>query len=487
MELFHNFINILNPIVWVLYLITILVVVVVTILENRNPVKTISWVLVLILLPVVGFIFFIFFGQNLRKEKIIARKGLRNHQRLSKLAHSQITRLWGGELFDVEAIEEKKKLISLLLNNSKSVVTVGNKIKVLNNGKATFNSIIEEMEKAKKFIHLEYYIFTDDTIGQKIKKILKKKAAEGVEVRLIVDDVGSWELKKVFFEEIKTAGIQAYSFLQVRFPSFTSKVNYRNHRKIIVVDGNVGFLGGVNIADRYIDGTASMGMWRDTHLRIEGDAVNTLQTIFLTDWFFVSQIELYDKKYFPTEPPSGNKLVQIVASGPDSDWPAIMMGIFQAVAAAKQYVYIATPYFMPNESVLMALKTAAMGNVDVRIIIPEKSDAFITHLSSRSFIKEMLDANVKIYFYNKGFLHSKVMIIDDIISMVGSANMDFRSFEHNFEVSAFVFDKETALELKHSFEKDLTNSKLITLNKWVKRPNIEKIKESFARLISPLL
>lgn len=487
MSFLTGFLNLLHPAVLVVYLATILLVVLVVILENRNPVKTISWILVLVLLPIIGFIIFVFFGQNLRKEKIIAKKGLRNQRYLSQLANSQATRLWEGELFDNQAVEDKRKLISLLLNNSNSVITIGNKVEILKDGDETFNSMIKAIEEAEYYIHLEYYIFVEDGIGNKIKEILKKKSSEGVEVRIIVDDVGSWELKKPFFKEMEEAGIEAYSFLQVRFPTFTSKVNYRNHRKILIIDGKIGFLGGVNIADRYLYGKPMFGPWRDTHLKVEGDAVQSLQTIFLTDWYFVSQEELYDNKYFPKTEPVGKNMVQIVSSGPDSDWPGIMMGIFQAISSAKKYIYIATPYFMPNEGVLMALKTAAMGNVDVRIILPEKSDSKITHLSTRSFIREMLDANVKIYFYTKGFIHSKVMIVDDIVSKVGSSNMDFRSFEHNYEVEAFIYDEKIALELKSQFKEDLVNSYLVTIIKWIKRPQIEKIKESFARLISPLL
>jgi cardiolipin synthase A/B len=483
----QNFINIINPFILIGYVISILIVVVFTVLENRNPLKTISWVLVLIMLPVIGFIFFIFFGQNFRKEKIIARKGLRNHDLLSNLAHAQIHRLTEGEIFEKPAIDEKRILITLLLNNSSAVVTIGNEIKILQNGKATFGAIIAALEQATQFIHLEYYIFEEDEIGNKIKEILKRKASEGVEVRLIVDDVGSWELKKPFFKEMWDAGIQAYSFLQVRFPNLTSKVNYRNHRKIIVIDGLVGFLGGINIAERYMYGSKDYGIWRDTHMKIEGDAVKTLQTVFLIDWYFVSQTELHHHKYFPTLPPRGDKMVQVVASGPDSDWPAIMMGIFQAISGARKYVYIETPYFLPSESVLFALKTAALGGVDVRILIPEKSDAFITLLSSRSFIREVLDAGVKFYFYQKGFLHSKVMIVDDSVAIIGSANMDFRSFEQNFEVTAFIFDEESALELKESFLEDLTTSRQIEIEEWSSRPFIEKTKESFARLVSPLL
>lgn len=487
MDLLTSFLSLLHPIVLLFYFITILVVVFVIILENRNPVKTISWVLVLVLLPVIGFVFFIFFGQNLRKEKIIAKKGLRNQLQLSQMAESQVTKLSDGELFVTESLKDKRKIISLLLNNSNSIITINNKVEILKDGEETFRSMISAIEEAKEYIHLEYYIFVEDGIGNKIKDILIKKASEGVKVRIIVDDVGSWQLKKPFFKEMEDAGIEAYPFLKVRFPTFTSKVNYRNHRKILIVDGKVGFLGGVNIADRYLYGKPQLGSWRDTHLKVEGDSVHSLQSIFLTDWYFVSQEELYDKEFFPVSNAIGNTMLQIVASGPDSDWPGIMMGIFQAISSAKKYVYIATPYFMPNEGVLMALKAAAMGNVDVRIILPEKSDSHIIHLSTRSFIREMLDANVKIYFYNTGFIHSKVMVVDDIISKVGSSNMDFRSFEHNFEVEAFIFNEEIALELKSQFEDDIKNSYLVITENWVKRPPIQKIKESFARLISPLL
>ncbi len=487
MDTFQNIINIINPLLLVVYVITIMLVVIFTVLENRSPLNTISWILVLIFLPVIGFIIFIFFGQNYRKEKIIARKGLRNHELFSNIAHTQIFKITEGEMIDHPTLNKHRNIITLLLNNSNAVVTSGNKIKILHNGEATFDSIIESLEQAQNFIHLEYYIFTDDEIGRKIIEVLKRKAAEGIEVRLIVDDVGSWELKKPFFDEMWNAGIQTYSFLQVRFPNLTSKVNYRNHRKIIVVDGLIGFLGGINIADRYVKGSEKLGFWRDTHLKIEGNSVNALHTVFLTDWYFVSQIELHDNKYFALREPIGEHIMKIVASGPDSDWPGIMMGIFHAISSAEKSVYIATPYFMPSESVLLALKTVALGGVDVRIIIPERSDAIVTHLSSKSFISEMLEADVKFYFYQKGFLHSKTIVVDESIAIIGSANMDFRSFEQNFEITAFIYDEEIATEMKDSFMDDIKNSCLIDIAGWRSRSKVEKIKESFARLMSPLL
>ncbi len=471
----------------ILYLLTILVVIGVMILENRSPVKSLSWILVLLLLPGLGIIFYIFFGQNRRKEKIINRKGLKNHTYMIEVAHSQTHDLRKEGWITSAKIAEKEQLIQLQLANSNSLVTMGNKVKLLNNGSAKFDSLLDDLLKAEKFIHLQYYIFANDEIGKTIKNILIEKAQAGVEVRMIVDDVGSWELKKSFFRELRSYGIEIYSFLEVRFPVFTSKVNYRNHRKIVVIDGYIGYLGGINVADRYIHGDPSFGIWRDTHIKIEGDAVNSLQYIFSLDWYFVSRIELAYLKYFPTKETVDNKLVQISASGPDTDWPSIMMAFFNIFTTAKKYVYIATPYFMPDESVLMALKTAAMGGVDVRIIIPEKSDAYITKLSSMSYIRELMETGVKFYFYQKGFIHSKVIVSDDIISSIGSANMDFRSFEQNFEVMAFIYNEEFALEVKESFIEDFADSKRIILSEWRKRPIRQKAKESLARLLSPLM
>lgn len=469
------------------YAITILVVVILIMLENRSPLKTITWILVLMLLPGIGVVFYIFFGQNLRKEKIIAKKGLKNDDLLVSMAHAQISRMGDGSLIENDSINNKKHIIQLLLNNSNSVVTIGNKLKVLNNGAETFDAILMALKQAQSFIHIEYYIFANDNIGRQVIEILKQKAAQGLEIRMIVDDVGSWELKQPFFDDLISSGIQVESFLQVRFPKFTSRVNYRNHRKILIVDGQVGFVGGINVADRYINGDASYGIWRDMHLMVEGDAVNALQMVFLSDWYFVRQVELAEKKYFPPKSPAGDSLVQITSSGPDSDWPAIMMGIFHAIASAQNYVYIATPYFMPGETVLMALKSAALGGIDVRILIPQKSDAWFTKLCSYSYVKELLEADIKVYFYTKGFLHSKMMVVDDVLSTLGSANIDFRSFEQNFEINAFMFDENIAREMKETYLNDLNDAIEIEYDQWKGRPLKQKIQESFARLFSPLL
>ncbi len=480
----HSYIT---PFFMTAYAISILVVVIVIVLENRSPLKTLSWIMVLLLLPGLGFIFYIFFGQNFRKEKIIARKGLKNHEQLLSLANAQINKMTEGNLLEDTAANSKRNIVQLLLNNSSSLVTIGNRVTIFHNGRDKFDAMFAAIEKARHFIHVEYYILEEDEVGNEMIRLLKKKAAQGVEVRLIVDDVGSWELKDSFFKEMELAGIEAGSFLKVRFPWLTSKVNYRNHRKIVVVDGEIGFMGGINVADRYINGDESYGIWRDTHMMIEGDAVNSLQTTFSIDWYFVKQVELAHSRYFPSKAPMGDTIVQVAASGPDSDWPAIMMGIFQAIASARDYVYISTPYFMPSESVLMAIKTAAMGGVDVHLLIPSKSDAFITLLSSRSYIRDLMESGVKVSFYDKGFLHCKTIVVDDVLTLIGSANMDFRSFEQNFEVTSFVYDEDIAIEMRNIFLDDLNDSRRIVPEQWIKRSVNQKAKESFARLFSPLL
>lgn len=481
------FTSILSGIFTTAYIISILLIIGVMMLENRSPVKTLSWILVLLLIPIAGIVLYIFFGQNLRKQKIIRRKGLKNHTRIHELAQSQSAALPNSKCFNKPDIRDLHSLVLLQLNNSNSVVKFGNKVSLLLNGQTKFDALKADLLKAKNFIHLQYYILANDNIGSEIISILKQKASEGVEVRVIVDDVGSWDLKSDYFDDLRKNGIEIYSFLKVRFPLFTSKVNYRNHRKIVIIDGQVAYLGGINIADKYIEGTKKLGAWRDTHIKIEGEAISSLQTIFSIDWFFVSQVELVDKKYYPPTEAIDNKIVQICSSGPDYDWPGIMMGYVKLISTAKDYIYIATPYFMPTESVLMALKVAAMGGVDVRIVIPDKSDARITKYSSRSYIKELLNAGIKVYLYQTGFIHSKVIVSDDIIASVGSCNMDFRSFEQNFEVTAFVYDKLFACEVRESLEKDFGNSKLVHLLHWKKRSLSQKAKESISRLFSPLL
>ena len=468
------------------FLITAIPVAVMVILEKRSPFKTIAWILVLILIPIFGLVFYLFFGQEYRKQKLFSRRGVKSLRKIRRLSTKQLREIEHTDLQLNPDVLEKKNLIRLLLNNSDSLLTTGNQLHILNNGDETFNAIFKAIKSAKHHIHLEYYIFENDKIGNQIKKLLIDKSREGVEVRIIVDDVGSWDLKEWFFEELRENGIEIYPFMEVRFPRLTSRVNFRNHRKILIVDGKIGFTGGVNIADRYIHGKPKIGPWRDTHLQISGDAVATMQVVFAADWYFVINENLTGEKYFRPLTEENGTAVQISASGPDSDWENIEQAYLSAILSARKYVYLTSPYLMPPQTLVSALKTAALSGVDVRIIIPEKSDAITPKWCSFSYVEQFLEAGIKIYLYQKGFIHSKTLMIDDVFSTIGTTNLDFRSLETNFEINAFIYERKfTRLMLKH-FIHDLRDSHEIKLAEWEKRPWHFKLRESLAHIVSPM-
>ena len=370
-----------------LYFLTVASVVFNVILENRNPVRTLAWIIVLITVPLIGFVFYLYFGVNYRKIKMFSMKGLGDMKWLQYMSEDQKQLIKKSEFLKKRESAEVRKLMTLLLNNSKALLTRYNRVEILNNGEETFPALFGALEQARKFIHLEYYIIAEGRLAIRLKEILLRKAKDGVEVRIIYDDVGSWGLSRGFIKELRQAGIQIYPFLPVRFHHFANKANYRNHRKIAVVDGEIGFVGGLNIADRYMDGVADIGIWRDTHLKVVGEAVTSLQVVFLIDWYFVRQELLLDKnEYLPYMQADGNVIVQTVTSGPDSDWASIQQSYFTLINMAKRYVYISTPYFMPGETTLNALKTAAMSGVDVRILLQHKSDSCLTNLFTRSYV-----------------------------------------------------------------------------------------------------
>lgn len=471
-----------------LYFLTVASVVFNVILENRNPVRTLAWIIVLVTVPLLGFLFYLYFGVNYRKNKMFSMKGLGDMKWLQYMSEDQKQLLQKSEFLKRRESVEVRKLMTLLLNNSKALLTRYNRVEILNNGEETFPALFEALLQAKKFIHLEYYIIAEGRLATRLKEILLQKAAEGVEVRVIYDDVGSWSLSKSYLRELREAGIQIFPFLPVRFHHFANKANYRNHRKIAVIDGEVGFVGGLNIADRYMDGVAEIGVWRDTHLRVAGEVVTSLQVIFLIDWYFVRQELLLNKsEYLPYVRTEGKVVVQAVTSGPDSDWASIQQAYFTLINMAKKYVFISTPYFMPGETTLNSLKTAAMSGVDVRILLPHKSDSWLTHWCTRSFAEELLAAGVRIYWYQKGINHSKVIIVDGMVASVGSANMDLRSFEQNFEVSLIIYDREVVKKLAADFIEDLKVSMEGTIQRWKFRPKRNKVCESVARLFAPVL
>jgi len=473
-------------IIEIIYLVTILFTVILVIQQKGDPLKTVSWIMVLLLVPIGGIVLYFYFGKNYRRQKIFNRKGLSDMERMRDFSHRQILELPGKEFLKNPKIKSKQHIMTLLLNNSKALLTEYNSLKIYSSGKEAFDVILHDIETARDHIHLMYYIIEDDKLGNRVKDLLIKKAKEKVEVRVIYDDLGSWSLPNSFIEPLKKAGVQIHAFLPVRFPLFTNKINYRNHRKIVVIDGQIGHVGGMNIADRYVEGGAELGMWKDMQLRIEGEAVHSLQIIFHTDWYFVSNELINDDKYFPEHYIKEKRLVQITASGPDSDWASIMQAYFAAIATAEDHIYIASPYFIPNESILTALKTAALGDIDVRLMLPKKSDSHLVFRSTLSFVGELLEAGIKIYFYEKGFNHAKLMLVDGIFASVGTANMDIRSFDQNFEVNALIYDEEISATLEKYFLDDIENCSFYSLEEWENRHWLNNAKESLARLLSPL-
>lgn len=471
-----------------LYVLTVVSVIFNVMLENRNPLRTLTWILVLVMLPLVGILFYVYFGVNYRKIKMFSMKGLGDMKWLQYMSEDQKQQVRKAEFLKKGDMEEVKKLMTLLLNNSKALLTRYNKVEILNNGAETFPAIFTALAKAKQFIHLEYYIIEKGELASRLKNILIEKAKAGVEVRIIYDDVGSWSLPNDFIREMQNAGVQIYPFLPVRFHKFTNKANYRNHRKIVVIDGEVGFVGGLNFADRYMNGIPGIGIWRDTHLKVRGEVVSTLQVVFLIDWYFVKQELLLDKnEYLPYKKEDGNVVVQTVSSGPDSDWASIQQAYFTLINMAKKYVFISTPYFMPGETTLNCLKAAAMSGVDVRILLPHRSDSFLTNWCTRSYVEELLEAGVKIYWYQKGINHSKVIVVDGIVASVGTANMDIRSFEQNFEVGLIIYDRNVVRSLATYFVEDMDNSEEASLFRWKFRTKRERVRESVARLFAPVL
>ncbi len=462
----------------VFYFGIIIGIIVIIILDNRNPVKTLAWILVLMFLPVVGLLFYVFFGRSQRRERIIGKKVY------NRLLKKPMAEYLAQDMSNFP--RPYSRLISLFQGTNQAFPFDGNKVEIYTSGLSMLQSLLRELQKATKHIHLEFYIFEDDAIGRMVRDMLIDKARAGVEVRVIYDDVGCWKVPNRFFDEMRAEGIEVRSFLKVRFPLFTSKVNYRNHRKIVVIDGRVGFVGGMNLAERYMRGV-SWGVWRDTHLLMEGSAVHGLQTAFLLDWYFVDRTLISSASYFPKLEIKGTSLIQVVTSDPIGDWEEIMQGLVMAISGAKRYFYIQTPYFLPTETFLNAMQTAALAGVDIRLMLPMKADNRLTHLGSCSYLEDVLRAGVKVYFYQKGFLHSKMMVSDDEFSTAGSTNVDFRSFEHNFEVNAFIYDMATALEMREIFLHDQRACVQVFLKNWIKRPWWRKAGESLMRLFSPLL
>ena len=512
----------LPNLIFLVYQVIAILAVIHVIMDNRQPAKTLAWALFIYFIPLIGLIAYLFFGVNTRKERYVSKRSLDQLTRRSMLKFA--------EQPDLVLPAEHKPIIDMFVKQSNALPFSGSKVDLMVSGYEFFPALLHDIAEAKSHIHIDIYIFEDDPLGQLVSDALIDRAKAGVEVRIIYDDVGCWSVKSRFFERMREAGIEVEPFMPVHFPKFTSKANYRNHRKLIVIDGHVGYIGGMNIALRYVNGgkkhrKGEPRAWRDTMARIEGQGVFTLQRTFLIDWYFVDRTLLSDRKFYaspapsdttPLNPPEGGKtqaapspapvcasafppsggprgvrgvsFLQTVTSGPVTPYPEIMQGYARIILSARSYIFIETPYFLPTSAILLALKTAASSGVDVRILVPFHSDAWLTEWASRSYLREVADAGAKVLYYEAGFLHSKLMVSDDSVCTCGSTNIDFRSFENNFEANTFFYGEEVAVRMRDIFLADEQQS--VSLSQLTSRQHpkfFTRLWESLTRLFSPLL
>lgn len=475
----------------IIYSVVLLAVCLRIIYDTRSSSKSLAYLLLAIFVPVGGMIFYLIFGINYRKRIIYSKKLITDEIRLRELKEKIISYTEENLNLKDYVISESKGLVNLLLQDTLSPLTTGNSVTLLINGEEKFPEVIKALKSARNHIHVEYYIYEDDMIGNIIKDILIVKAREGVKVRVIYDDFGSRSIRKKLVKELREGGVEAYPFNRVRLLLFANRINYRNHRKIIIIDGKTGFTGGINISDRYINDKNCKGkyFWRDTHLRIDGPGIFILQHIFLCDWNFCSKQKIEpESAYFNAILHTGKKVnVQIAASGPDSPNSTIMLSLLKAITMAKEEILLTTPYFIPGGTIIDAIKMAALGGVKVKLLVPGISDSVIVNAAAKSYYGELLRTGVEIFLYRRGFVHAKTMVIDDSISVVGTANMNHRSFNLDFEVNAIVYSVEFAELLQKTFNNDIADAEKIKYDSWRFRPYYTKLAERTARLLSPFL
>ncbi len=456
--------------------------------QTTKPSKALGYLLLIFFLPGIGLLVYMGIGENRRINKIYDRKLFRDLKRYEQVKMRLYKHTEDNIEHHQEEVAQQTGVIKMLLKDTLSPLSLHNEVYVLRNGEEKFPEVIKALKEAKHHIHLEYYIFEDGVIGDEIKSILVEQARAGVEVRFIYDDFGSRDITRRWCRELKKEGIEVFPFYKIHF--FANRLNYRNHRKIIIVDGEVGFIGGINVSDRYDNSIKEKHplYWRDTHLKIVGSSVSSLQYLFLSDWSFASGKDIeFHECFFPKSTVKNHTLVQIASSGPDSLHPTIMLATTSIIHNARQYLYITTPYFIPNESVYDSLRSAALGGLDVRMIVPFHSDSWLVNKAAAGYYEDLLNCGVKIYRYQKGFIHAKTLVSDDDLAMVGSANMDVRSFELNFETNALVYDSKVAIYLREQFLQDLEDCEMLDLERWSKRGRTLRFSESVARLMSGIL
>jgi len=476
-------------IIGAIYVAIVIAVCLRVIYETRSATKTMAYLLLILFIPVGGIIFYILFGINFWKTKLYSRKSLDDEKMLNRLKKEM-------EIYVKEtispldlSIENNRELAVMVEKELRSPLTRRNKVKLLLNGEEKFPEVLEAIRNAKHHIHIEYYIYEWDEIGEQVAELLIQKANEGVKVRFIYDDFGSPNIKKKTEERMRKAGIEIYPFQKVHFYLLANRLNYRNHRKIIVIDGQIGFTGGINVSDKYINNGFHKLFWRDTHLRIDGPGVFYLQYLFLTDWNFCSGKVLAPEKFHFSVPADSKDdcFLQVAASGPDSVQPSILFSLLQAIYLARKEILITTPYFIPGDSILQALRIAALSGLSVKLLVPGVADSRLVNAASKSYYEDLLCAGVDIYMYQKGFVHAKTLVADGILSIIGTANMDLRSFELNFEVNVMLYDRKFSEQLRTVFFKDLEDAEKIDKDAWCQRPAYNQLPERIARLFSHVL
>lgn len=462
----------------VVYILTVAAVVTVVLSENRNPVRSLAWITVLILLPVIGIVLYVFFGRSLKNKHIISR---RNRRRLKRAVRKNAP----AQTNDFP--EHVNRHIALAHALSGAIFNDGNDVRLFTNGREKFDAMLEDLRKAQRYICLEYYIIEDDEIGNAVADVLIDRARNGVKVKMIYDHVGCWHTPRRFFKRLRKAGVEVHPFFRVALPVVGSRVNWRNHRKICIVDGRVAYVGGMNIADRYIRGTRRNPHWRDSHVRVTGPALAAIQSAFDIDWAYMSKETTFTAEAYNPQPRTGNVALQMLTSGPASQWENAEVMFLQLITSATKRVFIQTPYFLPTESLLKALQAAALSRVDVRLMLPQRSDSSMLTAVSHSYFSECMRAGIKIYLYQPGMLHSKTIIIDNDITTVGSVNFDFRSFEHNFEVTLIAYSHEFNTHMADIFVSDITQCLRVMPDRWRRRPLHRRAIESVLRPLSPIL
>lgn len=466
----------------VAYGLLIMCVIGIVLSENRNPLKSLAWVTGLLLFPVGGVVLYFFFGRSIKNVKMISRRNRR--KLLQQEATQPLPKL------DREISIENRQLIRLGYSVAGALIYSANEIEIYNDGATHFKALFDDLRKAESYINLQFYIIANDKLGRELRDILVDRALAGVKVRVIYDYIGSFDARRRdFFQRMKEYGVEVHSFFRLVFPNHINRVNWRNHRKVVVIDGKIGYIGGMNVADRYINGRP-FKKWRDTAARITGPAVAGLQYNFAVDWKFMGQLLLCDEVSSVAQGRGGaiaNVPVQLVTSGPTNRWGNMALLFFKAISNAKRRVLIQTPYFLPSEGLLKALESAALSGVDVRVMLPRQADSTLLTYASQSYVEECLLAGIKIYLYEAGMLHGKVLVVDDDFATLGSTNFDFRSFEHNFEENIVMYSSEAARSLADQFFEDAKECVRVKIGEWNRRPRFDKVRESIYRLLSPIL